>query len=359
MLLKELLALPLPARADWIYRVGDQAIAATMKYVEAAGMTIPRGLDKRLTWAIASNMGESPVMSLAGTMQSTRRSVRSYQDWWTHDASFADLWGFLTRPFSLSNPDHSSTLLNDLALSVLCEQKNEWQDQPSRPLDIQLADDAFDYVHGMNSALVVGYLRKNFSGRLDDPESTAGEAWARMHRNHWRPDAAQRFLGRSRISTMVCQIAHNVAVDEMRKKERGKEVEVTKAAWDNDRSITNPGVVQIRRAASHTRSKPTVSEGARQVIWAERIEWIEQIETTIGLEDEVIGKELEKKVRDCLDQLPPRRRVVAYMVWFKKMRANEVALRLGITKSAVSQHVDKAREELRQCLRGHGFDVSD
>ncbi len=359
MLIKELLALSHSSRADWIYGVGDQAIAVTMKYVEAAGMTVPRGLDRRLAWAIASNMGELPVTGSAGTVQNTRRGIRSYQDWWTLDTPFADLLGFLTRPFSLSNPNHSSNLLNDLAFSVLCEQKNEWQDPPSQPLDVQLANEAFVYVHGMNNALVVGYLRKKFPGRLDDPESSAGEAWARMYRNHWRPDASQRFLGRSRISTMVCQIAHNIAVDEIRKKERGKKVEVTEAAWDNDRSITNPGVVQIRRAASHARSSPTASEGGRTVIWAKPVEWIDQIETKEGLEDKLIGKELEKKVQDCLDQLPPKRRIVAYMVCLKKMRASEVALRLGITKSAVSQHVDKARESLRRCLQEHGFDVPE
>lgn len=359
MLIKELLALSHSSRADWIYRVGDQAIAATMKYVKTAGMTIPRGLDKRLAWAIASNMGEPPVMGSADMVQGTCRGIRSYQDWWTIDAPFADLWGFLTRPFSLSNSAHSSNLLNELALSVLCEQKNEWQDPPSQPLDVQLANDAFVYAHGMNNALVVGYLRKNYPGRLDDPESTAGEAWARMYRNHWRLDASQRFLGRSRISTMVCRIANNLAVDEMRKKERGKDFEIAETDWDDDKSITTQGVIQIRRETTRTISGPAVSAGEGTVTRIQPVKWIEQIEAKDGLEDEVIGKELEKKVRDCLDQLPPRRRVVAYMVCLKKMRASEVALRLGITKSAVSQHVDIARESLRRCLQEHGFDVPD
>lgn len=343
-LFSDFLALALPARATSIYSVYSQDLAATIEELRVTGVEVPAGFDRRLAWAIACNLGELPVTGELGTAQGTRRGSRSDQKRWTLNDHFADLWRVLTNRFWRSNPGHTSSLLNDLGLSVLCERKDDWQDPPSRPLDVRMANETFDYVYSTNNALVIGYLRKNFSGgRLNDPEATANEAWVRMYRTHWDPEASKRFLGLCRISTKVCLFARYGALTEIGS--RSSDHSSGQGEEDGNEDLGQ-----------------NMCEGLAQLSPQQRLEayrtWCEQIGIKDdGPESEVVAKQLEHKVRECLDQMPPKRRLVAYMVWFEKMRAKDVAECLGMSEPAVSEHLKKAREELRDFLREHGFDV--
>ncbi|NGZ95614.1 MAG: hypothetical protein CV089_05705 [Nitrospira sp. WS110] len=368
----EFLKLALPFRAECIHRVGGQELGTTTEYLRTTGLTVPDKFDRRLSWAVASNMGELPVTG----SKRTERGVRSYQEWWALNAPFAELWRFLTKQFKVSNPGHTSTLLHELALSVLCEQKNEWQDPSSRPLDVQMANDAFDYVYNTNNKLVVGYVRKNFDERrLDNPEAIANEAWARIYGTHWHPEASKRFLGRCRISTLVCKIAHYVALDEIsapstddgcvdREEDEGNDLgrkdevsllEQIKLTDSDSVMSGEDGVEDLDDSEDKGKGKRFSSNA---------------IGISITPQNELEAKELEQMVRKCLDQLPPKQRLVAYMIWFEKMKAKDVAERLykktsaasqdlkkGISEAAVSQHLSKARDSLRKCLRGYGYDV--
>lgn len=75
--------------------------------------------------------------------------------------------------------------------------------------------------------------------------------------------------------------------------------------------------------------------------------------------DQIAEKQLRQKIQECLETMPPKRRLVADMSWLKEMAGNEVAECLGIKPAAVSQHLKQARETLRCCLRIHGFTVPE
>lgn len=77
-LFSEFLKLPLPLRAECIHRVGEQEIVATTEYLQTTDLTVPDRFDRRLAWAVASNMGELlPVASEMGTAKGVRQGVRS------------------------------------------------------------------------------------------------------------------------------------------------------------------------------------------------------------------------------------------------------------------------------------------
>lgn len=348
----EFLKLSLTLRAECVHRVGGQELVTATEYLRTTGLTVPDKFDRRLAWAVASNMGELPVTGAEGT----RRGVRSYQEWWALNAPFADLWRFLTKQFKVSNPGHTSTLLHELALSVLCEQKNEWQDPSSRPLDVQMANDAFDYVYRSSCEKVLGYLRKNFQSRLDDPEAIANEAWARIYRTHWHPEASQRFLGRCRISTLVCNIARYVALDEIGVGTSDKGSEEREEEGDDLGGKDEVALLeQIRMTDSGSVKRE--EDGAESLDHKYKAALHTQHESPAMQEAEVVAQELEQKLREGLAQLPPKQQLVAHMILIKRMKAKEVADRLDITKAAVSQHLTKARDSLRRFLREHGFEV--
>ncbi|MBK9949305.1 MAG: sigma-70 family RNA polymerase sigma factor [Nitrospira sp.] len=378
----EFLKLPLPLRAECIHRVGEQEFAATTEYLRTTGLTVPDKFDRRLAWAVASNMGELPVTGAAGTAERTRQGVRSYQEWWVIDAPFADLWRFLTNPFWRSNPGHTSTLLYELTLSVLCERKDEWQDPPSRPIDERIANETFDYVYSTNNTLVVGYLRKKFpEGRLVDPEAIANEAWAKMYRTHWDPEASKRFLARCRISTLVCLFARYIALDKLRV--RSSDQGRVERREDEGDDLGRKDEVSLLEQIGTTDSCSVEREedGAEDLDAADSLDnsegkaksrrfSSEAIGIPITPQNELEAKELEQMVRKCLDQMPPKQRLVAYMIWFEKMRAKDVAeclykktsavnqdVKKGISEAAVSEHLKKARQTLRRLLREHGVDV--
>lgn len=319
---KDLLALPLESRAACISSRGEEALSTTAKHVTVEGVAPAEQIKRRLAWAIAYNIdgGNSPTDP---THESTRRGIQFYKDKWPITARFSELWAVLTKSTLLPNPGHQSALLDELARSVLCEQKSEWQDPPSRPVNADSANRAFDVVYAKNKAKVVGDIRRAFGERADNPETIADEAWARVFCDYWSVGARRRFLGLCRISTLVCQVARYVAIDMIRD-----------------------------RAAFVTEDGPSgdADDGDRGFS-------LEKIGVVVDPTEKIAGQQLEHKIRECIDGLPPKQRIVVEIVWLREVSAKEAAERLHISEPAVSQHLKKARETLRNHLKSHGFNV--
>ncbi|MDP1948254.1 MAG: sigma-70 family RNA polymerase sigma factor [Nitrospirota bacterium] len=280
-------------------------------------------MGNRLAWAVAFNMEGPPDVVVDG-IAAPRRGARRYKDHWPFIACFADIWSRLTKSWISSNPGHTSTLLDELGLSVLCEQKSEWQEPLSRLVDVKAADEVFKFVYVRNKAKVVGRVRKVFGERADSPEDIADEAWTDVFRDYWSSEARRRFLGTSQISTMVCQMALYKAIDRIRE----KGAFVTEGGSVGDAADEPRGSVLDSLAVF---DDPT---------------------------EHIAGQQLKRRIRECIDhQLPFKQGLVAAMVWLEDKSAKEVAESLLISEPAVSQHLKKARETLRPYLKMHGFDL--
>ena len=67
-------------------------------------------------------------------------------------------------------------------------------------------------------------------------------------------------------------------------------------------------------------------------------------------EQELMSKESEREIDDCIDQLTEKQKVVLKLSRFKDKSQKEIALQLGISQQAVSKLLDKAIDNLRQLL---------
>lgn len=321
-LIKDFLDLPVDSRSVSIQQYGAVDLNTTAQRLRSEGASIPSTMEGRLAWAIAWNLEGGPD-SASISPPAPHRGIQSYKDKWPLTARFSELWTTLTKPILLPNPGHQTALLDDLALSVLCEQKSEWQDPPSRPVDMESANYAFDFVYVKNKAKVLGDIRKTFGERADNPEAVADEAWSRVFCDYWSVGARRRFLGLCRISTLVAQVARFVAIDAIREK----------SAYVMDEGCAADGDDEPKGFS------------------------LDRIGVVMDPTEQIAGQQLERKIRECIDRLPPKQRIVVEIVWVREILAKEAAERLRISEPAVSQHLKKARDALRNYLKVHGFNV--
>jgi RNA polymerase sigma factor (sigma-70 family) len=167
---------------------------------------------------------------------------------------------------------------------------------------------------------VLGVCRR-FADRVGDPEAIADEAWSRVFCDYWSTHARRRFLGLSRISTLVSQVARHIAIDSI----RGHRLFVSKD--ENLNSDESALDIEDSRAVN-----PAASMEANQ---------------------------LSSRIEECMSRLPPKRRIVADMVWLRQMNAKRVAQILGVSEPAISQHLKKARDTVGKCLKEQGFNVPE
>jgi RNA polymerase sigma factor (sigma-70 family) len=247
------------------------------------------------------------------------RGIRSYSDRWPQDTPWTVVWDSLTKPLAQEKEGGASSLLGELAWSVACEHRDDWQHSGARSIDVVEANRAFEVVYLRNKAKILGDVYRSFGQRAGSPDAIVDEAWSRVFCDYWSLTARRRFLGLSRISTLVCQVARYVAMDAIR--DRGPSATQEKTTLDGD----------------SPRGSPSLED--------------------LGISDDpaahLVAAELESKIKACMSRLPARQRIVAEMVWFREIRAKRVAEILRVSEPAVSQHLKKAREAIGRCLKGN------
>jgi RNA polymerase sigma factor (sigma-70 family) len=319
-MLGELSDLALEDRCACLLLHDQEGFASALRTMDAMG--ISRGMNShRLAWAVAFNINGVPASSANG--HRTGRSAGGYRDRWPADSKWPAIWSEFVRPLAEDNSGHPRTRLSELALSVACEQREDWQNPEARPLDLDVADQAFQTVYETNQLKVLGTARalcRRYPKLADEPEAIANEAWANVFCNYWSVGARQRFHGLSSISTMVCKVAQNKVIDAIRKQAR---------FVSNDEDLD--ARVPVSSKVNGQISDPTAN---------------------------VISEQLYRRAKECLSNLPAKQSVVAEMVWLRQMTANRVAQILGVSEPAISQHLSKARDVVRPCMKRHGFDLS-
>jgi RNA polymerase sigma factor (sigma-70 family) len=321
LLLAGLRELPLPLRCAHVLAWGRNDLVAALQAVRADGAPIPPGFDaERLAWAVAFNIQGEQASVLDD--RPLRQGIQGYCDRWAPDTSWEVIWNALVRPLGRAAP--GSTLLSELSLSVACEQRDEWQFPGARPIGPAWADRAFEFVYGRNRPKVSGNVISSFGHRAGNAQSIADEAWSSVFCDYWSCKARRRFLGICRISTLVCQVARYIALDALR--ERGP----------------CPSSEEIRDADYRRISQLPGDLGV-----------------TADPSEHLTAAELKRRIEECMSRFPAKQRIVAEMVWLHGIRAQNAAEILHVSEPAISQHLRKARDSMRECLRGHGFSVPE
>jgi RNA polymerase sigma factor (sigma-70 family) len=317
--LAQLIRVPLESRYVSILQAGRNDLTATLRGLRDEGAPLPLGLDaERLAWAVAFNI-EGSSTSGTDANPSSRRGAQGYADRWHSDTPWGTIWSTLVTPMESKLPGSGKpsavTLLAELALSVACEQRNDWQNPNSPPIEMAEVNRAFEFVYARNNPKVTGDLFGSFGNRAGCPESIAQEAWSRVFCDYWSSGARRRFLGTSRISTLVCQVARYVAYDALR----------------GEAAQTGPQ--------------------------------IESLTEVLGIDinplDQMMADELRRHIKQCTSHLPARQAVVATMVWFREIPAKRAAEVLRVSEPAVSQLLKKALKAVRNCLRCQGFPCAE
>jgi RNA polymerase sigma factor (sigma-70 family) len=319
--LAQLCVLQLQPRCETILDVGREDLNVALQKLGKEGFPLPASLTSRsLAWATAFNIEGSSSRTPTHV-----RGIRGYQDWWRPETKWSAIWAALTKSRSDVNPGTGSTLLRELAMSVACEQRDDWQPATARPVDVAEASRAFEFVYAQGRQKVLGDIAKKFGHRAGDPKGIADEAWSRVFCDYWSATARRRFLGLSRISTLVCQVAYYVSIDAMR----------------NSNSF-----VAIDEIGGDEGSQ------RREALLPELGVWIDPSK-------QIEAEQLRNRLRECVGSLPARQRILAEMVWFRQIRAKEAADVLRVSQPAVSQHLAKARAAVRNCLQRSGFETPD
>lgn len=149
-------------------------------------------------------------------------------------------------------------------------------------------------------ARVYRYLR----GQLNDPAAAAdvlNETMLEVWRN------AMKFAGRSRVSTWVLGIAHNKAIDYLRREGRHAHDELNPAEPDRD-------------AASIT--------------------------------DAIAGAQDAQRLHHCLETLSHTHRQVVHLAFFEELAYGEIAAITGAPEGTVKTRVFHAKRALKRCLAG-------
>lgn len=314
--LAELSRLPLNDRCERLGRRLDGALAASVE--ASAFATTPVSKEsaiRRLSWAVAFGV-DGKTEDEAGSEPAGRKRVSCYRDRWPDDTSWDVVQGVLVG--APGDGEAADSLLTELARSVACEQRDDWQHPSCRPIDRPCAERAFARLYSRDDAKVIGFVRKSFGRRAGDPDSIAQEAWSRVFCEHWSREAFKRFLGLCRIATLVSQVSRFVAIDALRQ-QKSAQGQAVSLSDDPDRTCSERFGVVVDPARA-------LSE-----------------------------RELHLAIEQGLRRLSARQAVIAEMVWFRGMQAKDVADVLNITEAAVSQHLKKARDGVSELLRAQGF----
>jgi RNA polymerase sigma factor (sigma-70 family) len=226
---------------------------------------------------------------------------------------------WLQGPISLFKPpaqaDGRPTLLSELALSVACEQREDWQPGAALPLSLEDANFAFDSLYSRHKAKVAGTIRQRFP--LLKAEDIADTAWSGMFLTYWSNDARRRFLGLACISTVVISTAVHIAVNEVR-----------------DGNAIAGGVEP--NAGDENGPPYSVPE---------------DLVDKCDPEKKLLAKELYDRIKACMRLLTPRQHIVAEMIWFRKLKQRCVARILDRSESNVSELLTLAEGKVLDCAR--------
>lgn len=294
--LGELASQPIEERFAALKPLLSSDASESIARAEAAGMARGHVDVERLLWAVAFNV--SPP---------TSANQQSYTTRFSGDYSFKELASRLTKVENSQNG--SMCLLDELVWSVASEQRHDWQ--PPRAvesIDLRHAKHALGRIVHRDYSKVERFVQKRFGSRAGPPSEVTAEAWSEAFIAWWSPQARQRFLGLSRISTAVCQCAFFIAAK---------------------------------------KAKPTRhADGIDLETFADRLS-VSTPQTHDGVFD---------AYEACLETLPPRQRLVVDLFIRRRLTPSKIASVLQTSRPNVSNLLSKGLQNLRNCMQSKSSD---
>src|SRR5262245_41692958 len=156
--LGHLAALPIESRVALVQRTGGADIDAAMSRLRTTLPDVHAAVTSdRLAWAVAFNVTGASADS---DPPPPHRGKRSYLDCWHANTSWGDVWSSLVAPRETEDRGAGGTWtsLLELATSVACEHREDWQPPSARPLNRERAQAAFTSLYDRLRHKVAGYV---------------------------------------------------------------------------------------------------------------------------------------------------------------------------------------------------------
>ena len=233
-------------------------------------------------------------------------------------------WGFALRwTFDPAPPAWREHLLDDCVLqecqlthlvwSLACERRADWR-EPRRTDRIPLPEECFERLHRHLHPAVRGGLRR-YARDEDGADELANFAWIKLFTTHFHESAERPYFAISKLETWLVTVGRRERAARQKKDSRSVPLE-------ND-----------------------VEEDPERVRQPEP--------------DDDDAPDLEQALRECLAQLPPKRRLVLSMLLQEGVKQVEIAARLNVGKAAIANHVSRGLERLRPCLTRKGVGLTE
>jgi RNA polymerase sigma factor (sigma-70 family) len=152
-----------------------------------------------------------------------RKPMKKYSDSkpWSVETPWEVVWSMLTKT------DHDSwdvefVRLADLAMSVACEQRLDWQHRDRPSYEPEGACRMVDYLIEQHTPVVRAFIASRM-GPDPEIEELVAEVWARMLR-HWGADAYQRYRATGSLRSYLCGIGRNVVHDEFERRGEARRI---------------------------------------------------------------------------------------------------------------------------------------
>lgn len=319
MTLGSLAALALDERAALVERHGHDQLNRACDALARAGSRCAGAVTaRRIAWAMAYNLADSVgAESAAANVNPRFLGVRSRSDAdrWSADTPWHVVWAHYCEPHRVivfptdaAHPE-DRTLLRELARSVASEQRRGYPWSPEA-IDDAAAQACQHEAYELSRARISGLLGQRRQWAVGRDE-VIGDTWLRAVRTAWGPDATQRFIGRSLISSWLCAIAINAARHRARVDARLRRRERSLAAGD---------------------AEQLAADGA------------ESLEDTTASD-----VELARRFRECLESLDaPSRELIRQFL--EGQTPGDIARARGTTPPTVSQHQERLIRNLRRCF---------
>jgi RNA polymerase sigma-70 factor, ECF subfamily len=113
------------------------------------------------------------------------------------------------------------------------------------------------------------------------------------------------------------------------------------------RIVANLCLDQIRKRKVRKEETPTVQADGGQV---DRFQFVAEQRADVDPQRQLMSSEVNSRIREVLDQLTPRERVVFEMRHFQGMRLRAIGNALGVTEEAAKNCLFRATQKMRGAL---------
>jgi RNA polymerase sigma-70 factor (ECF subfamily) len=199
----------------------------------------------------------------------------------------------------------------ELAGTVAVQSTTEWADEKSLIRAAQRGDaDAFDQLVRSYDQNVLR-MALNLLHSPEDARDVYQEAFLRVYRN------LPKFRFECSFSTWLYRIVANLCLDQIRKR-------------------------KVRNERSSA-----VETGSGEV---DRFQFVAEDRADVDPQRQLMSAEVGSRIREVLEQLTPRERIVFEMRHFQGMRLRAIGESLGVTEEAAKNCLFRATQKMRAAL---------